>query len=79
MLQFTSLEDRRPHQSSPKTGMSLLDHVRTSSTGISVAYVQLAAYVPYRIPLRGLTRHAYVPTSLTRMLTYPSQLTRTRP
>ena len=40
-----------------------LGHVRTSSTGIRVPYVQLAAYVPYRVH-SGPTRHAYVPASL---------------
>jgi hypothetical protein len=65
MLQSTSL--RRPTSSSvPKPGTSPLGHVRTSSIGIRVPHVQLAAYVPCRVPPRGPTRHAYVPTSLTR-------------
>jgi hypothetical protein len=66
MSQSTSLEDRRPRRSTT----SPLGHV-----DIRVPYVQLVAYVPYRVPPRGLTRHAYVPTSLTRTPPYPSQLT----
>jgi hypothetical protein len=63
----------------PKSGTSHLGHVRMSSTGIRVSYVQSAAYVLYRVPPRGSTRHAYVSTSLTRTPLYHSQLTRTRP
>jgi hypothetical protein len=44
----------------PKPGMSPLGHVPTSSSGICIPYVQLAAYVPYRVPPRGPTRHVYI-------------------
>jgi hypothetical protein len=57
MLQSTPL--RRPTSSSvPKPGTSPLGHVRTSSIGIRVSHVQLAAYVPCCVPPRGPTRHA---------------------
>jgi hypothetical protein len=71
---------RRPTSSSvnAKPGMSPLGHVGTSSAGIRVLYIQLVAYIPYRVPLRGPTRHAYVSTSMTCTPPYPSQLTRTR-
>jgi hypothetical protein len=71
---------RRPTSSSvnSKPETFHLGHVRTSSTIIYVPYVQLAACIPYCVPHRGLTRYAYVPTSLTRTSSYPSQLTRTR-
>jgi hypothetical protein len=58
----------------PKAGTSPLDHNGMSNTGILIPYVQLAAYVPYHVPPRGPTCNAYVPTSLTCMLPYPSQL-----
>jgi hypothetical protein len=72
---------RRPTSPSvnPKPGTSPLGHVRMSSTGIHILYVQLATYVPYRVPPRWSTHHAYIPTSLTRTPPYPSQLTRTCP
>jgi hypothetical protein len=46
--------------------MSPFGHVRMSSTGIRISYVQLAEYVPYRVPPRGPMCHVYIPTSLTR-------------
>jgi hypothetical protein len=49
-------------------------HVHTSSTGICVAYVQLATYISYHIATRGLTRYAYIPTCPARTLPYPPQL-----
>jgi hypothetical protein len=63
----------------PKPETSNLGHVRTSNTDTCVLYIQLAAYISYHVPHRGLTRHAYVPTSLIRTPPYPSQLIHTRP
>jgi hypothetical protein len=62
-----------------KPGTSPLGHVRTSSISIHEPYVQLAGYVQYCVPPRGSTRHAYVPTSMSSTLPYPSQLTHTHP
>jgi hypothetical protein len=62
----------------PKPGTTLV-HICMSSTDICVPYVQLAAYVSYRVPPGGPTCYAYVPTSLTRTPPYPSQPTCTRP
>jgi hypothetical protein len=64
---------RRPTSPSvnPKSRISPLDYVCTSSTDIHIPYIQLAACIPYHVPPRGLTRHTYVPTSLNRMLPYP--------
>jgi hypothetical protein len=72
---------RRPTSSSVnlKPGTSPLGHFYTSSTVICVSYVHIAAYVSYCVPPIGPTHHAYVPTSLTHMPPYPSQLTRTCP
>jgi hypothetical protein len=77
MSQSTPLEDRHPRRSTLSHERPLL----TTSVRpvLTYMYVQLAAYVPYRVPHRGHTRHAYVSTSLTRTLPYPSQLTRERP
>jgi hypothetical protein len=46
--------------SQSKPGMSPLAHVHTSGTGISILYVQLAAYIPYRVTPRGPTHYVYV-------------------
>jgi hypothetical protein len=72
---------RRPTSSSinTKPGTYPFSHVRTSSTGIHIPYVQLAADVPYRVPPREPTRYTYIPTSLTHMLLYHSQLIHMRP
>jgi hypothetical protein len=63
MSQSTTL--RRPTSSSinPKPGTSPLSHARTSSSGIRVPYVQLAAYVPYRVPSQR-TYASYVRTHI---------------
>jgi hypothetical protein len=79
MSQSTSLRSLTPLSVNPKPEMSPLGHVRMSNTGIHILYDQLAAYIPYHVPLRGPTCHAYVPTFLTHMLLYPSQLTRMCP
>jgi hypothetical protein len=65
------LEDRHPPSVNPKPGICPLDYVHTSSIGIHVPYIQLAAYVP---PPRGPMCHAYIHTSLTCTLLYHSQL-----
>jgi hypothetical protein len=50
----------------PKLGTSPLSHVHTFITDICILYIKLVAYVPYRVPPRGPTHHAYVSISLTR-------------
>jgi hypothetical protein len=75
MSQSIYLEDRRPRRSTPRQERLLLIMLVCLVLAIRAPYIQLAAYITYRVsPIRPM-RHTYVPTSLIRMLSNPSQLT----
>jgi hypothetical protein len=79
MSQYTLLRKLTSSSVNPKSGTSHLGHIRMSSAGIHVPYIQLAAYITYCVIHSGPMFHVYVPTSLTRMLLYPFELTCTCP